>query len=157
MDTDPDSSGYGRLVEQVDMPQAGDELHHFGWNACSSCLCPYSPHPHMERRYLVVPGIRSSRIHIIDTKPDPRRPKIVKVIEPGEVIEWTDYAAPHHSLRSRRHLPERVGRTRGRGPGGIFIMDPETFDLVALGTRSWPATPGLRLWWHLGYDTMVTS
>jgi hypothetical protein len=29
---------------------------------------------HIERRYLVVPGLRSSRIHILDTKPDPRRP-----------------------------------------------------------------------------------
>ncbi len=49
-----------------------NELHHFGWNACSACLCPHAPHPHVERRYLVVPGIDSSRIHIIDTKPNPR-------------------------------------------------------------------------------------
>ncbi len=53
IDVDPASNGYGRIVGQVDMPNAGDELHHFGWNACSSCLCPYSPHPHMERRYLI--------------------------------------------------------------------------------------------------------
>ena len=33
------------------MPNAGDELHHFGWNACSAALCPYAPHPHVERRY----------------------------------------------------------------------------------------------------------
>ena len=55
VDLDPLSSSYGRLVGQTDMPYAGDELHHFGWNACSSCLCPYAPHPHMERRYLIVP------------------------------------------------------------------------------------------------------
>src|SRR5687768_15883263 len=73
VDLDPVSKSYGRLVGQTDMPHAGDELHHFGWNACSSCLCPYAPHPHMERRYLVVPGIHSSRIHILDTKPDPRQ------------------------------------------------------------------------------------
>ena len=30
--------------------------------------------------------MRSSRIHIIDTKPDPRQPQIVKVIEPEEVF-----------------------------------------------------------------------
>ena len=81
VDLDPKSGSYGQLIGQTDMPNAGDELHHFGWNACSSCLCPYAPHPHMERRYLVVPGIESSRIHILDTKPDPRAPKIVKVIE----------------------------------------------------------------------------
>ena len=84
VDVDPSSSTYAQQVGQVEMPNVGDELHHFGWNACSACLCPYAPHPHTERRYLVVPGIRSSRIHIIDTKPDPRKPKIVKVIEAGD-------------------------------------------------------------------------
>ena len=58
---DPSSSEYGRLVGQVDFPRGDNELHHFGWNACSACLCPQAPHPHMERRYLVVPGIGSSR------------------------------------------------------------------------------------------------
>jgi hypothetical protein len=28
----------------------------------SSCLCPNAPHPHMKRRFLVFPGLRSSRI-----------------------------------------------------------------------------------------------
>ena len=36
VDLDPESKSYGRLVGQTDMIQAGDELHHFGWNACSS-------------------------------------------------------------------------------------------------------------------------
>src|SRR3712207_1663122 len=79
MDVDPGSSTYTKVVGRVDMPAMGDELHHFGWNACSASLCPYAPHPHVERRYLVVPGLRSSRIHVIDTKPDSARPRIVKV------------------------------------------------------------------------------
>ena len=37
-DVDPASSTYGRIVGRVDMPNSGDELHHFGWNACSACL-----------------------------------------------------------------------------------------------------------------------
>src|SRR4029077_9864929 len=92
IDIEPGSASYGTIVGQVDMPNAGDELHHFGWNACSSALCPYAPHPHVERRYLIVPGLRSSRIHIIDTKPDPRQPKIVKVIEPSQVMERAGYS-----------------------------------------------------------------
>ena len=60
VDVDPKSPTYGRRVGQVTMPNLGDELHHFGWNACSSALCPYAPHPHVERRYLVVPGSVSS-------------------------------------------------------------------------------------------------
>jgi len=82
VDVDSASKKYAKVVGRLDMPNVGDELHHFGWNACSSALCPYAPHPHVERRYLIVPGLRSSRIHVIDTKPDPRKPKIVKVIEP---------------------------------------------------------------------------
>src|SRR5262249_29636120 len=74
VDVDPASPSYSAIVGKTAMPNAGDELHHFGWNACSSSLCPNAPHPHMERRYLVVPGLRSSRIHILDTKPDPRKP-----------------------------------------------------------------------------------
>ena len=95
VDLDPGSTGYGHIVSQLDMPNAGDELHHFGWNACSACLCPYAPHPHVERRYLIVPGLRSSRIHIVDTKPDPAHPKIVKVIEPETLAARTGYASPH--------------------------------------------------------------
>ena len=80
VDLDPGSSEYGRLIGQTDFPRGDNELHHFGWNACSACLCPQAPHPHMERRYLIVPGIGSSRIYILDTKPNPKQPKIVKEI-----------------------------------------------------------------------------
>ena len=40
LDTDPSSPGYGTVVGWTDLPYTGDELHHFGWNSCSSALCP---------------------------------------------------------------------------------------------------------------------
>jgi selenium-binding protein 1 len=95
IDVDPASANYGKRVGQTVLANAGDELHHFGWSACSSALCPYAPHPHVERRYLVVPGIRSSRIYILDIKPDPRNPSIVKIIEPQELFARTGYSRPH--------------------------------------------------------------
>src|SRR5215217_4421373 len=52
-------TGDGQLDGEVEMTHPGDELHHFGWNACSSMLCPNAPHPHVERRYLIVPGLGS--------------------------------------------------------------------------------------------------
>src|SRR5215210_8048672 len=79
VDLKPGSKSYGRVVGKFDMPNTGDELHHFGWNACSASLCPWAPLPHIERRYLVVPGINSSRIHILDTKANPRKPELIKV------------------------------------------------------------------------------
>jgi methanethiol oxidase len=158
-DLDPTSKGYGRLVGQTDMPNAGDELHHFGWNACSSCLCPYAPHPHMERRYLVVPGINSSRIHILDTKPNPRQPRIVKVIDAETLAQRTGYAAPHtvHCGPDGIYV-SALGAPDGNGPGGTFILDPETFDVRGRWELDrGPQTLAYDVWWHLGHDTMITS
>jgi selenium-binding protein 1 len=159
IDVDPESTDYGRIVGQVDMPHAGDELHHFGWNACSACLCPYSAHPHVERRYLIVPGIHSSRIHIIDTKPDPRNPKIVKVIEPETLASRTGYASPHTvHCGPDGILMSALGSPDGDGPGGIFVMDHESFDVLG----KWELDRGPQklaydFWWHLGFDTVITS
>ena len=141
------------------MPNTGDELHHFGWNACSSCLCPNAPHAHAERRYLVVPGLRSSRIHILDTKPDPKNPKIVKVIEPAEVAEKAGYTRPHtvHCGPEGIYVAA-LGNREGKGPGGVFLMDHETFEVRG----QWEIDRGPQhfaydAWWHLGHDTLVTS
>jgi selenium-binding protein 1 len=159
VDLDPASSSYAQVISQVDMPGTGDELHHFGWNACSSCLCPYSPHPHMERRYLVVPGMRSSRIHVLDTKPNPREPRVVKVIEPEEVMKRTGYSRPHtaHCGPDGIYL-NAIGSAEGQGPGGIFVMDAESFEIRG----RWESDRGPQhlaydFWWHLGRDTMITS
>ena len=159
VDVDPGSESYGQIVGRADMPNAGDELHHFGWNACSSCLCPYSPHPHMERRYLVVPGLRSSRIHILDTKPDPRNPKLVKTIEPEMVMKRTGYSRPHtvHCGPEGIYL-NALGSPDGEGPGGVFVLDTETFDVR--GRWEMDRGPQYLMYdfaWHLGHDAMVTS
>jgi selenium-binding protein 1 len=159
VDVDPDSSSYGGLVGETPMPSAGDELHHFGWNACSSCLSPYASHPHVERRYLIVPGIHSSRISILDTRPDPRNPQLVKVIEPETVAAKTGYAAPHtvHCGPDGIYV-NALGATDGGGPGGVFVLDHDTLDVKG----PWEADRGPQylaydFWWHLGYDTMITS
>jgi methanethiol oxidase len=129
VDVDRGSDKYGQIVGREDMPNVGDELHHFGWNACSSALCPYAPHPHVERRYLIVPGLRSSRIHVIDTKDDPKQPKIVKVIEPKDVAERTGYSRPHtiHCGPDGIYL-SALGSPGGDGPGGIFALDHYNFE-----------------------------
>src|SRR5436305_5880122 len=37
VDADPASPKYSQVVHRLSMPRPGDELHHFGWNICSSC------------------------------------------------------------------------------------------------------------------------
>ena len=159
VDVDPTSKTYGRQLSQLDMPNTGDELHHFGWNACSSCLCPYAPHPHMERRFLIVPGLRSSRIHILDTKPDPSKPRLVKVIEAREVAERTGYSRLHTSHCGPDGIyMNALGAPDGGGPGGIFIIDPETFAIRGRWEQErGPQQLAYDFWWHLGHDTMITS
>jgi len=159
VNVDPQSTAYGSVVGQVDMPNTGDELHHFGWNACSSALCPYAPHPHVERRYLIVPGLRSSRIHVLDTKPDPEKPKIVKVIEPKDVHERTGYSRPHtvHCGPDGIYL-SALGSPTGDGPGGIFSLDHDNFEpLGRWEVERGPQHFGYDFAWHLGYDVAVTS
>ena len=159
IDVDPASSSYGRSVGRVEMPHAGDELHHFGWNACSATLCPYAPHPHVERRYLIVPGIRSSRIYIIDTKPDPTRPTIVKVIEPAEVAARTGYTRPHtvHCGPEGIYM-SALGNRDGDGPGGVFLLDHSNFNIKGAWERErGPQYLAYDVWWHLGIDTLLTS
>src|SRR5262245_19797316 len=159
VDVDPASPSYSTIVSTVPMPQTGDELHHFGWNACSSCLCPNAPHLHVERRYLVVPGLRSSRIHILDIKPDPRQPRLVKVIAPEEVADRAGYTRPHtvHCGPEGIYIAA-LGNRQGKGPGGVFLMDHETFDVLGQWEMDrGPQQLAYDAWWHLGHDTLVTS
>jgi selenium-binding protein 1 len=159
IDTDAASPEYGRLVGQVEFPHGGNELHHFGWNACSSHLCGYAANPHMERRYLIVPGTHSSRIHILDTRPDPRNPRLVKVIEGEEVTRKTGYAAPHtvHCGPDGIYM-NALGAPDGNGPGGIFMLDHETFEVKGRWEKDrGPQYLAYDFFWHLGHDTMITS
>jgi len=159
IDVDRDSQQYGQIVNRTDMPNVGDELHHFGWNACSAALCPWAPNPHVERRYLLLPGLRSSRIYVFDTKPDPRKPSLVKTIEPEVIAHRTGYSRPHtiHCGPDGLYV-NALGNPSGGGPGGIFVLDCETFDVRG----RWEVDRGPQelaydFWWHLGYDVLLSS
>jgi selenium-binding protein 1 len=159
VDTDPASHGYGRLIDQVELPDVGNELHHLGWSACSSHLCPWAPDAHAERRCLIVPGTGSSRIHVIDTKPNPRRPELVKVIEPEELARRTGYVAPHtvHCGPDGIFL-NALGSTGGDGPGGLFTLDHQSFEVRGRWERErGPQHLAYDFAWHLGQDVMVSS
>jgi selenium-binding protein 1 len=159
IDLEEGSGSYGQLVSRVAMPGIGDELHHFGWNACSSALCPWAPHPHVERRYLLVPGLRSSNIHIVDVKDDPRAPKLVKTIEADEIARKAGYSRPHtvHCGPDGIYV-SALGNPEGGGPGGIFLLDHDDFSVKG----AWEADRGPQhlaydFWWHLNYGTVLTS
>ncbi|GAA2206343.1 selenium-binding family protein [Nonomuraea monospora] len=159
IDTDPSSPAYGTVAGWTDLPDTGDELHHFGWNACSSALCPNAPHPHVERRYLVVPGLRSSRIHIFDTK-DRISPELVKVIEPETLARRAGYSRPHtvHCGPEGLYVSALGGADGRDGPGGIAVLDHTSFDVLG----QWELDRGPQylaydFWWHINQDVLVSS
>ena len=153
------SASYGSVVGRLDMPNVGDELHHFGWNACSSALCPWAPHPHVERRYLIVPGLRSSRMHVVDVKEDPANPRLVKVIEADSLARRTGYSRPHtvHCGPDGLYV-SALGNPGGDGPGGVFLLDHDSFEpLGQWEIDRGPQELAYDVWWNLGYDTVLTS
>jgi methanethiol oxidase len=163
IDTDPSSSTYGQIVGWSELPTAGNELHHFGWNACSSALCHQGHGDHgqpLERRYLLVPGFRSSRTYVLDTKPDPRNPQVVRAIEADELATKAGYSRPHtlHCGPGGIFMSALGGANGNDGPGGVALLDHETFDVIG----AWEHDRGEQffaydVWWHLNHDTVITS
>ena len=160
LDVDPRSSTYGQVVGRTDMPNVGDELHHFGWNACSSALCPTAPHPHVERRYLLVPG------PALLAHPRPRhqaRPAPAAARQ-GRSSRRSWRARPATAARTPVHCgPDGIymnalGAPNGDGPGGIFVLDHDDFSVRGAWEKDrGPQYLAYDFWWHLGHDTMITS
>ncbi len=127
VDVNPQSDTYQQITHRLSMPNVGDELHHYGWQVCSSAC-----HSNLERANLIVPGFRSSRIHIVDVASDPRKPGIHKVIEPEEVIKKTGYTAPHtvHCMPGGIVTISMLGDANGDAPGGFAVLDASTFEVL---------------------------
>ena len=142
------------------MPSVGDELHHFGWNACSSALCPWAPHPHVERRYLLVPGLRSSQHPRRRRQGRPARARrSSRSIEADEIARKAGYSRPHtiHCGPDGIYV-SALGDPEGDGPGGIFLLDHDDFSVKgAWEDDRGPQELAYDFWWHLGYDTVITS
>jgi len=159
--TDPESAGYGQVVGWADLPSRGNELHHFGWNACSSAFAHAGHHADgLQRRYLLIPGIRSSYIHVYDTHPDPRQPALARTITPDELANNAGYSRPHtlHCGPDGIFMSCLGGAHGADGPGGIALLDHDTFDVL----RAWETDRGPQYlaydaWWHLNQNTLITS
>jgi len=163
IDVNEASDDYAKVVGWADLPTRGDELHHFGWNACSSSLM-HEGHDMgadgLQRRYLLLPGMRSSRVHVYDTHPDPRSPRLHKTIEAAELGDKAGYSRPHtlHCGPDGVFLTCLGGADGADGPGGIALLDHNTFDVL----RAWETDRGPQYlaydaWWHLNQNTLITS
>jgi methanethiol oxidase len=154
VDVNPDSDEYARIVHETPMPNTGDELHHYGWNRCSSAC--HGP----DRSHLIVPGFGSSRIHVLNVADDPRRPRIEKVIEPEELVRETGYTRPHtvHCMPGDNVVVSMLGDADGGGAGGFAVLDAGTFELKGRWEDGGETPPlNYDFWYQPRRDTLVSS
>ena len=125
VDVDPNSPTYSKVIHRLEMPGIGDELHHMGWNACSSCHNDSS----MTRKYLLLPGVRSNIIHIVDTGTNPRIPTLHKIIDGADIKSKTNLSGPHtvHCLGSEIII-SMLGDAKGEAPGCLLYTSPSPRD-----------------------------
>jgi len=121
---DPDNPDeYGKLLYRMDLPNIGDEVHHFGYNAT--------------RTKILLPGLYSSRIHIVNLD-DPKQPYIEKINE--ELVEDSGYTHPHTviGLPNGNNLISMLGAdTESTAPGGLVEVCGDTGEfLKAFGPRA---------------------
>jgi 56kDa selenium binding protein (SBP56) len=124
------------------------------------CHQGHNGHGPLERRYLIVPGIRSSRVYVLDTKPDPRNPRVVREISAAELAAKAGYSRPHtvHCGPGGIFLFNLGGTNGNDGPGGVALLDHDSFEVIG----PWELDRGEQYfaydgWWHLDHDTMITS
>src|SRR4051795_11930365 len=154
VDVNPESDTYSEIVHRTPMPNVGDELHHFGWNVCSSAC-----HSTLMRDTLIVPGFRSSRIHIIDVS-ESRKPEVAKVIEPEEIKKQTGYSGPHtvHCMPGDIVTISMLGDANGDLPGGFAVLDSRDFSVLG----RWEAERNGQefmydFWYQPRHNTLISS
>lgn len=69
-----------QVIHRLRTGNEKDELHHTGWNVCSSCHSTKGAGNVPVRDKLVMPALNSDRVYIVDTGKNPRAPEIYKVI-----------------------------------------------------------------------------
>jgi selenium-binding protein 1 len=109
---DPRRSDFGRIVNRIDMPEVGDELHHFGYSR--------------DRKRLIVPGLFSNRIHVYDIGRN-RKTMALRAVDDRLAAE-SGYVVPHGvmDLHGKLLVPMIGAATDTTLPGGLVEISDRT-------------------------------
>ena len=154
IDVNPESDQYCRVISRAFCTHTGDELHHFGWNTCSSCFC----NPNQHRDKLICPTLNSDRVYIFDTTSQ-REPKLFKVIE-TEALHSNDVSAGHtsHCLPSGEVMISCMGDRNRRNKGSFLLLDGKTFEIKGLwNSPENVAEYGYDFWYQPRHQVMISS
>jgi selenium-binding protein 1 len=135
-----DTETYGKIVHRVDMPDIGDEIHHYGFNVFQT--------------HLLVPGLFSGRLHLLDIETDPARPALLTTH--AKLIEDSGYAVPHTviGMPDGGYLISMIGNALDpAGPGGLVLLDEDAQVVGPFGPAAERAAGGAPP--HYMYDVGI--
>lgn len=161
IDVDPESPSYSTIIHRTFTNKKGNELHHSGWNACSSCFkvdkdAPESKIP--KRDKLILPSVNSNNIYVFDVGADERKPTLWKEID-GSVLLNNGVSAPHtcHCLADGTVLISTMGDAEGNAKGEFIQFDSE-FNCLGTWIRGDKKPDcGYDFWYQPYFDVMVAS
>ena len=154
IDVDKNSLDYGKVIHRTELGSYGDELHHMGWNACSSCF----DDENMKRKYLIIPGLQSSNFYIVDTATNPRKPELYKKISGEDVKKKTNLSAPHtvHCL-GPDIIVSMLGDANGNAPGGFLHLNKD-FEIIGRWEKDITGMNfGYDFWYQPRHNVMVST
>ncbi|KAL9898653.1 methanethiol oxidase [Glossina fuscipes fuscipes] len=160
VDVDPDSPTFCQIIHRTFTNRIGNELHHSGWNTCSSCYHTEETNTDLvpKRDKLILPALNSDFIYVLDVVTDPRKPEIFKVID-GSVLKSHNVTAPHtaHCLANGNIMISTMGDAEGNAKGDFVLFDA---NFNCLGTwikgENKPYC-GYDFWYQPYFDVMVSS
>ncbi|KAJ8958139.1 hypothetical protein NQ318_006076 [Aromia moschata] len=159
VDVDPKSPTYCQIIHRLRTGNEKDELHHSGWNVCSSCYhadacCGNVP----VRDKLVLPALGSDRVYIVDTGKNPRAPEIHKVIDASEMVDL-DCRTPHttHCLATGEIMISIMGDKEGNGKCDFILIDGKTYKTKGTWINGKAPKFNYDFWYQPYFDVMASS
>ncbi|VDM69687.1 unnamed protein product, partial [Strongylus vulgaris] len=106
------------VLSKVVFPNLGDEVHHSGWNTCSSCHSD----PSKKRSHLVLPCLNSDRIYVVNVENE-RDLRLEMTIEPALLHDY-NVSMPHtaHCTAAGDVIISTLGDAQGENKGYFLLV-----------------------------------
>ncbi|XP_054168756.1 methanethiol oxidase-like [Oppia nitens] len=155
IDVDPNSSQFCQVICRTLVPYFGDELHHSGWNSCSSCFNDMTKC----RNRLICATLNSDRIYVFDMT-SLKQPKLFKVIQSQE-MHRNRVSSGHtsHCLPSNEIMISCMGDEKRNNKGSFILLDGNSFNIKGnwnLGDNN-SSQFGYDFWYQTRHNVMISS
>lgn len=162
IDVDPESQTYSTIIHRTFTNKTNNELHHSGWNACSSCHTVEEGTPAdkiPKRNKLVLPALHTNRVYVFSVEKDERKPVLWKEVDGDELLK-NNVSAPHtaHCLADGNVMISTMGDAEGNAKGEFILFDSQTFECRGTWTKGdKKAKCGYDFWYQPHFDVLVAS